>query len=260
MAASAPNAVFCLDNAAANTFGRLFGPTVAIPAGATYVDISFDTQYDLEQQNDRVGFDAFSFGYRLDGVGGTRFATSDAIEFDHRYTHYVVRASGDQSGDRSGWSGNSGGYRHARIRIPDLAGHTITPRFDLTTDDNTGNVGVFMDNVVIEALTIGCGPCTPAAVADAPGVFRFRVAGPNPFQERTALHYTLTQRALVRVEVFGVTGERVRTLVNRVMEPGNYDVSLDVRAAGQRPLGSGVYWARLIAGVEVRTLRVVALE
>lgn len=161
--ASAPNAAFCLDNPAASTFGRLFGPAVAVPASATYVDVSFDGQWNLEEQDARTGFDALSFGYQLDGVGATHFASADAIEFDNRYTHYVSRGSGAGSGDRSGYSGDSGGYRSIRIRIPNLAGHTLTPRFDLTTDSNTGMVGAWVDNVVIRAITMGCGSCQPVA-------------------------------------------------------------------------------------------------
>ena len=257
--ASPPNAVFCLDNTS-TTFGRLSGPTVAVPANATYVEISFDTSYNLEAQDARTGFDAFSFGYAVDG-SGTHFATADAIEFDHRYTDYIDRGSGNGRGDRSGWSGDSGGYHHVRARIPGLAGHSLEPRFDLTTDSNTGLVGATMDNVLIEALIVGCGSCTPLAEVEGdPRGFGLRLAGPSPFSGGTSLRYSLSERAAVRLEVFNVAGRRVRTLVDRVMEPGSYDASLASRATGERTLAPGVYWVRLAAGGRSRTLRVITLK
>jgi hypothetical protein len=132
----------------------------------------------------------------------------------------------------------------------------------------TANLTIPLQNFGRSSLTgihgtvTGLTPGVTVYVTDneVPGTFGFRLAGPNPFRERTTLHYALAKRTQVRLEVFGVTGERVRTLVNRVLEPGSYDAFLDARAVGQRPLGSGVYWARLTAGGEVRTLRVVALE
>ena len=118
-----------------------------------------------------------------------------------------------------------------------------------------------MDNVLIEALIVGCGSCTPLAEVEGdPRGFGLRLAGPSPFSGGTSLRYSLSERAAVRLEVFNVAGRRVRTLVDRVMEPGSYDASLASRATGERTLAPGVYWVRLAAGGRSRTLRVVTLE
>jgi hypothetical protein len=261
--ASPPNAAHGSGETGTNsTFGRLDGPAVAVPAGSTLLEIDFDLQYDLEAMNSRVAIDAATFNYLLDG-GQTRFATADAIEFEHRYEHWLRYSLFNGTGNRSAWSGNSDGYRHVRILIPDLGGHVIRPRFDLSTVGNSGapgSTGVWVDNVTIKALTLGCGTCVTTSVPDRPLAFSFRIAGGNPFQRGTLLRYVLAEASAVRVEVFNVTGQRVRTLVDRIEEPGTHDVWFRLDYAAAERLAPGLYLARIVAGTRSRTLRLVAVE
>jgi len=71
---------------------------------------------------------------------------------------------------------------------------------------------------------------------------------PNPFNPATSIRYTLAGRVRVRLRIYGVRGELVRTLVDRVEEPGNdhaafWDGSTD--AGGPAP--SGLYFCTLEA-------------
>ncbi|HEY2954980.1 MAG TPA: sialidase family protein [Candidatus Eisenbacteria bacterium] len=86
----------------------------------------------------------------------------------------------------------------------------------------------------------------------------FRLAGANPFSARTMVHFTLPQRSTVRLEVFSVGGQKLRTLVNEERAAGTYNEELDLRAGAR--LGAGLYVIRLTAGGQTRTLRVAALE
>ncbi len=88
----------------------------------------------------------------------------------------------------------------------------------------------------------------------------FRLAGSNPFTGSTTIGYALPSRAPVRIDVYNVAGERVRTLVNTVQDAGAYSEPFSLRS-GETPLGAGVYFVTLTFGNEKpRTLRVVALE
>ena len=111
--------------------------------------------------------------------------------------------------------------------------------------------------------------CTTAAacttvvtgVGNDPQGLDFSVIGANPFRGgSTLLGYTVPERGPVRIEIFSVTGQRVRRLVDGVAEAGTHTVRFQLKG-GQRPtLGPGVYLARFVAGEQVRTLRLVALE
>ena len=50
----------------------------------------------------------------------------------------------------------------------------------------------------------------------------------------------------VRLEIFDVTGRRVRTVLDGPMTRGGHIVAWDSRNSHGQRVGSGVYWARLI--------------
>jgi hypothetical protein len=85
------------------------------------------------------------------------------------------------------------------------------------------------------------------------------ILGPNPVRGEVRFGYALPERARVRVEVFSVTGQRLRTLVSGEREAGNHTGTFSIRD-GARSLGPGIYLIRVSAGEESSTLRVVALD
>jgi choice-of-anchor B domain-containing protein len=94
----------------------------------------------------------------------------------------------------------------------------------------------------------------------APQTLAIRLAGGNPFRGATTIAYELPERSPVRLEVFSVGGERVRTLVNGVKDGGAYHTIFNLRTVGERSLAAGIYLVRLVAGKEQRQLRLVALD
>ena len=68
---------------------------------------------------------------------------------------------------------------------------------------------------------------------------------PNPFNPSTTIRYDLAESAHVRLEVFDVTGRRVRVLVDESQTPLRYTVRWDGLDDGGSRVASGVYWARL---------------
>ena len=108
------------------------------------------------------------------------------------------------------------------------------------------------------------GNCTTTGIGGNPGdrslAFSFGLAGANPFHTRTALSYTLPERAAVRIDVYSVTGQRVATLVNRVQESGVHTVPFDLMHSEGRRIGAGVYLVKISAGRDQGHLRVVAFQ
>lgn len=263
-APSQPNAMFASDSTVA-TFGRLYGTTLTIAGGVTYVDVDYDIKYNTEAQDARTGFDGTSFEYSVDG-SGSHFATADAVDFTPRYDHYLTRNTGGTSnGDRHGWAGDSGGWKHVHLRIPGLAGHTFLPRFSMASDASAGGAGAWIDNVAINAVTMDCGACTPTAVGEAgesidARSLNLRTVGANPFSGATSIAYTLPRRGAVRLDVFNLAGEKVRTLVSGPQNAGSYAVPFRLHAPGEPGLAAGVYLVRLSGAGQVNTMRVTALR
>jgi hypothetical protein len=79
---------------------------------------------------------------------------------------------------------------------------------------------------------------------------------PNPFNPETKIEYELAERSEVRLEIYNILGQKVRTLVNAAQTAGRYSVEWDGRDQNGKPVASAVYVYRLEAGefVAVRKL------
>lgn len=94
---------------------------------------------------------------------------------------------------------------------------------------------------------------------DAPAAaFAASIAGPNPARGPVTIAYALPEAADVRVEVFSLLGQRVRTLASGMRAAGSHTATFSLRDGD--PLAPGIYMVRVVAGEHRRSLRVVALE
>jgi hypothetical protein len=85
-------------------------------------------------------------------------------------------------------------------------------------------------------------------------------AAPNPFNPLTVVHFNVAENAHVRLDVYDVRGARVATLVDHDMHPGSFTTTWGGVDFHGRPVSSGVYYARLSAGVNQTTTRLVLLK
>lgn len=83
---------------------------------------------------------------------------------------------------------------------------------------------------------------------------------PNPFGENTEIRYHLASPGRVRITVYNVIGQQVRTLVDSEKRTGRYRAVWDGRDNCGRKLGSGVYLCRLDAGGTSLTIRMTLLR
>ncbi len=72
---------------------------------------------------------------------------------------------------------------------------------------------------------------------------------PNPFNPQTRISYQIEQTGDVELTIYNVRGQRVRVLVNRYHDAGNYDIVWDGRDFDGRTVSSGVYTAILKTAV-----------
>ena len=81
---------------------------------------------------------------------------------------------------------------------------------------------------------------------------------PNPFNPTTTISFSLPEAGTVRIEVFNVLGQRVRTLLDGELAAGLHSVVWDGRADNGFAVSSGVYFYRLSTG-DVRQSRKMLL-
>ncbi len=267
--------------------------TVFHPMAPAEVDAAIrGIQFPLEG----IRFDVFVLPYPIKGFGGsltipgavllapgTRDYTADEVHFvvSHEVGHVVQNALLPDA-DTRGWER----YRALRgIADPAVyfagADHADRPHeifaedFRFLFGDAASRSTGTIENSALPLPTEVAGlrafllalPASPAPTASLA-----LASGPNPFRDRTQIVFrvgagsgstALAQagqpgnEALVTVEVFGADGRRVRTLVRDSRQPGSYSASFDGRDDAGRLLPAGVWFARLQAGGESRTLKLL---
>ncbi len=109
-----------------------------------------------------------------------------------------------------------------------------------------------------ERSTTASSAASPAEVREL--TFALGAARPNPTTGRVTIGYSLAQSAKTRIEIYGVTGRLVRTLVEGTQEAGAYDVAWDGRSNSGTSVAPGVYFYRMEAGPFRSEKKVVVVQ
>lgn len=83
---------------------------------------------------------------------------------------------------------------------------------------------------------------------------------PNPFNPATTISYEVAREGQVQLEVFDLSGSRVRTLVDGVVAAGAHTALWDGRDDAGSPVASGTYFCRLTAAGEVAARKMTLIK
>lgn len=93
-----------------------------------------------------------------------------------------------------------------------------------------------------------------------PTDFGLRQNFPNPFNPTTIIQYALPKTSRVKIEVYNILGQKVRTLVDDTQEPGYKSINWDGKDDGGSEVSSGVYFCRIQAGDFVKNRKMTLLK
>ena len=96
--------------------------------------------------------------------------------------------------------------------------------------------------------------------ADLPQRYALLQNYPNPFNPETRITYLLPRSEEVVLQVYTLTGQRLRTLADGAASGGLHTATWDGRDEAGRAVGSGVYLIRMQAGEFVATKRMALLQ
>ncbi len=83
---------------------------------------------------------------------------------------------------------------------------------------------------------------------------------PNPFNPETTIRYQVAELGDVKIEIFNVLGQRVKTLIDKVTSPGAHSVIWSGRNDLGRPVASGVYIYKMQAADFVKVQKMLFLK
>ena len=85
--------------------------------------------------------------------------------------------------------------------------------------------------------------------------FKLEQNYPNPFNPVTTINFELPSTGLVKLSVYNLLGEEIKTLINSVMEEGMHTVKFD-----GEDLNSGIYFYRLESGEYIQSRKMVVIK
>jgi hypothetical protein len=83
---------------------------------------------------------------------------------------------------------------------------------------------------------------------------------PNPFSQSTTINFELLNQCDVNLFIFDAFGQKVSTLIDENLKPGNYSVVWDGCGADETELSTGLYFYRFESNDNVETRQMVFLK
>ena len=78
---------------------------------------------------------------------------------------------------------------------------------------------------------------------------------PNPFKRSTTICFSNTQTGDIKLEIFNIKGQKVKTLIDCYMSPGKSEVYWNGKDANGKRVSDGVYFYRLNIDDETKVVR-----
>ena len=83
---------------------------------------------------------------------------------------------------------------------------------------------------------------------------------PNPFNPSTTIQYSLPEATKMRLDIYNIKGQLIKTLVNGEMPAGMHSVVWNGRDMNNRAVASGVYFYRISSPQNTQTKRMLLMK
>jgi hypothetical protein len=165
------------------------------------------------------------------------------------------------------------GYFHfsgtdLRVLVYDQAGAVLPPSERLVANlpfalDKPADVkvkGVILAGIDNRALSKVEVTTTLETAPELPIEFQLLQNFPNPFNPTTTISFSVPQTSPVKISIFNVLGQEVRTLFEGSMERGTKVMTFDGRDNAGHVLASGTYIYRMTAGTFTENKKMMLLK
>ncbi|HKJ33742.1 MAG TPA: T9SS type A sorting domain-containing protein [Balneolales bacterium] len=151
-------------------------------------------------------------------------------------------------------SDNQIAFTHKSVQLSSNSSQLIEP-----VDSNevkilidNGNDGTYDDSVTVSNQLTAVKHQPKSTV---PRSFKLSQNYPNPFNPTTTIRYQLPKDGLVKLKVYNILGQVVRTLVHKRQKAGSYEVTFDAHN-----LASGMYIYKISVGQFSKTRKMLLIK
>jgi hypothetical protein len=150
-------------------------------------------------------------------------------------------------------------YVLIRSAVDELTRETVLTPFSVVLNHGADTVVTGKNSIAVlpapygkcgSGTIIAIGSCAPEVIGGdgLPSKIEMDHGHPNPFNESTKLNFSVPVEGRVTIALFNSLGEHVKTVVDEVMTPGEYSVTINASE-----LSTGSYYARMQSGNKVIT-------
>lgn len=83
---------------------------------------------------------------------------------------------------------------------------------------------------------------------------------PSPFKDKTTIEYSTDKECVVDISVYNMSGQRVKSLSNKILTKGNYKTIWNGTNNQGKEVSPGMYIIRLVAGRHTKSFRTMYLK
>jgi len=83
---------------------------------------------------------------------------------------------------------------------------------------------------------------------------------PNPMSKETKIRFQMPEMGHVKLCIYNISGQLVKTLADGCMNPGAHALSWDGKDESGKPVGAGVYLYRIEAGASRQVKRLTVIK
>ncbi|NIR47172.1 T9SS type A sorting domain-containing protein, partial [candidate division KSB1 bacterium] len=100
----------------------------------------------------------------------------------------------------------------------------------------------------------------PPGPIQAPSTFQLYQNYPNPVNPETTIRFDLPESGHVRLSIYNMLGQKIRTLLNEIRSAGQYSIRWDGKNDFGSEVSSGVYIVRMTVGEIVKSRKLLKLK
>ncbi len=187
--------------------------------------------------------------YEYQGQIHAGFAVSDTSGAAPLAVHFTDMSTGDA--DHWAWDFNDDGVLDSEEQNPTYVyteGGTFSPSLIVSYANRYDS---------IRRMSI----ITPVANQDNTAAAREGLSiYPNPFQSSATLSFHLKSPQKVKLEIFNIRGQKVKTLINAFLESGKHDLDWNGTDESNHQLASGIYFCSSYLGNKHRIQKLILVK
>ncbi len=143
-------------------------------------------------------------------------------------------------------SGGTAGIAGIRVENNSNNWKAVFLGFGLETINNSSGIRDQILSNILGYFGVITGIDEPQVISrNIPEQFALQQNYPNPFNPSTTIPFDVAKAEKIRIRIYNSLGQQIRTLTNRVYQPGSYAVKWDGRDDSGNSVSTGIYFYRL---------------